>query len=983
MIAGSQTGQAVEIIHSAVPGRARVHIPGLRRSRWLKRCLESTLGESEGISHASASTATGNLLLLYDRRMDLQGLIQNIEQLLRTDRARLEKHIARRPASWHLMQATKVLRRLRSSLGGLSPEVIEHRIKLRGPNTLPAIPGRSRWEILAEQFQSMPVALLICAAALSALTGAPIDAVVVLCVVVLNAGIGYATENYAERTISSLTKSARNPVPAVRDGRQDLVPVEAIVPGDLLDLRPGVVIAADARVVEANGLTINESMLTGESTPVPKSPECLGPSVPLAERSNLVYRGTIVTGGNGLAVVVATGADTEIGRVQALIGTANAPATPMQRQLKRLGRQLVGIAGGACGLVFLVGFLRGFGILQTLKSAVVLAVAAVPEGLPTLATTTLALGIERMRRHKVLVRRLGAIETLAAVRVICLDKTGTLTLNRMTVSEIDCSGQNFRASDGGILARDGQTVRASAIPELELLAEIVALCNETVLAGNGREAGLNGSPTESALIEFALNLGLDVLELRRQYPLADVIYRSERRLFMMTIHEAGRDGRLAAVKGSPEEVLALCQRVQLGNEQIPLSESKRQLIKQANRRMANDGQRVLGAAYAWLPGGGIQGSTVPSDLTWAGLIGMADPLRDGIGELLGVLRRAGISPVILTGDQKGTAAAIARRLDLSDGDQLRIADAAQLERLGSLPQLSQVPHVFARVSPAQKLKIVRALQQAGHVVAMTGDGINDSPALKAADIGIAMGHSGSEAAREVAHIVLEDDNLMSLAPAIEQGRTIFSNIQKAIRFLLATNLSEILVMLAAPAAGLGQPLTPAQLLWINLISDVFPALALGVEPPGPNAMGEPRSSPQAEIISPRDFRLLGGQAALMSAGALGAYAYGLRKYGQGNKARTICFASLITSQLLHSLSCRSREHGGFSPALPPNPILSAVLGLSFAFQSAALFFRPIQRILGVAPIGVSDALVSLAAGTIPFVVTEAAKRSDEEPQMDG
>lgn len=967
-------GQSLTAIHVAVPGRARLSVPGLKGSKSIKRRLESALIGSAGILAVSASTVTGNILVHYDRRANLTLVTETIEQLLRregTGRSG-DRMTLLRAGNWHLMQATQVLRRFRSSMSGLSPEVSKYRLEHHGANVLPGIRRRARLEMLLGQLQSLPVALLIGAAALSAATGGVADAVVIICVVALNTGIGYVTESQAERTISSLSKRIGYPVPVMRDGRQQSISVESAVPGDLLELRPGVVVAADARVVAANGLTLNEAMLTGESAPVLKRSERLDkPDVALAERSNMVYGGTIVTGGSGLAVVVATGPRTEIGHIQALIGEATNPETPLQRQLRGLGPPLVWIAGGACGLVFLIGLLRGYGLLQTVKDSIALAVAAVPEGLPTLATTTLALGVEQMRRRKVLVRRLEAVETLASVQVVCLDKTGTMTLNRMTIAEISCGGKIYRANDGEVLDREGQRVELAKTPELKRLAEIVALCNETVIARNQNGSELTGSPTESALVEFALNLGLDVSALRRQHLLLHVTYRSEQRLFMVTLHEAGPNRALAAVKGSPEEVLALCRWVDRGHEHAPMTEAERQSIEQQNSRFADDGQRVLGVAYAELPDHSIPHAGIPPELTWVGLIGMADPLRPGVTELLGVLRRAGISPVMITGDQRGTAAAIARKLDLGNGE-LRIFDSAEFR---GVPELSQAPHVFARVTPAQKLQIVRALQHAGLVVAMTGDGVNDSPALKAADIGIAMGHSGSEAAREVAHIVLQDDNLMSLAPAIEQGRTTYNNIQKAIRFLLATNLSEILVMLTASAAGFGQPLAPAQLLWINLLSDVLPALALGLEPAEPNIMSTPPRDPNEAIIGSRDFQSLGRESALMSAGALAAYGYGVSKYGATSRTRTICLASLITAQLLHALTCRSRQHGPFSKQLPPNHLLSGVLAFSFLAQAGAMFLPPIRRLLGIAPIGVADALAALITGVIPFLANEALKAS--------
>jgi Ca2+-transporting ATPase len=967
-------------LHTVVPGRARFHVRGLKGCRSFQSELESALARRQSIRRVTASVWTGNILVHYDPGAALLSVIEEIERLLRQPRAewRGTPHARRGAGEWHLMPTIQVAKLFGSSSLGLSSKVCQDRHKRCGPNLLPAIGSRSKTDIFLDQFHSLPVAMLMGAAALSIVTGGMADAIVILSVVLLNAGIGYATESQAEKTIRALSKPLDRPVPVIRDGQRNFISAASIVPGDLLDLRPGVVIGADARVVDAHGLTMNEAMLTGESAPVLKSAEALRRAgVALADRTNMVYGGATVTGGSGLAIVVATGADTEVGQVQALVGAANAPETPLQRQLASLGRQLTWLTGGACGMVLLIGLLRGYGLFHTLKNAVALGVAAIPEGFPALATTTLALGIERMRRGNVLVRRLEAVETLASVRVVCLDKTGTITLNRMTVVEISCAGRLYRRVGGTLVNDNGRPARFGETPQLNRLAEIIALCNEAIVAKNHDGSELTGSSTESALMELALDLGVDVADLRSRYPLVEINYRTEGRLFMMTIHKA-RDGRsLAAVKGSPDEVLALCRTVQCGREPEPMTKDIRRSIEEENARLASAGQRVLGVAFAHVSDSGAPRSTVPLGLTWLGLVGMTDPLRPGVPELLKVFHRAGISPVMITGDQRGTAAAIASSLDLGNGE-LRIVDSAELANHAIAPELSSVPHVFARVTPAQKLQIVRALQNMGLVVAMTGDGINDSPALKAADIGVAMGHSGSEAAREVAEIVLQDDNLTSLLPAIEQGRTTYTNIRKAIRFLVATNLSEILVVLGATAFNLGQPLAPPQLLWINLISDVFPALALGLDAPEPNVMSAPPRDPHENIIDWRDFGPLGREAALMSASALGAYSYGLWRYGPTSRARTICFASLVTAQLLHALTSRSRRYKAFSTALPRNHILEAVLVGSFVLQSAAMFFSPIRSLLRIAPISSGDALLALSAGIIPFIAIEALKGSEAE-----
>ncbi len=970
----------VSLVHAAVPGRLRVRVPGLKGVRRLKLALEGALRGAHGITEASASVATGTVLLLFHPDVAAGAIVSAIDDaLLRYAAGRLEPAGGRpRPAPWHVLRVDETLKRLHSSMQGLSAKAFERRLKRYGENALPSIPGRDRMEIILEQFQSLPVALLIGAAALSLFTGGAADAVVVLSVVALNATIGFATEAQAERSVRALSQPSTGGVAVIRAGKREMVPIECTVPGDVLDLRPGVIVAADARIIAAEGLTINEATLTGESAPVQKSPKALEyRAAALADRLNIAYRGTIVTGGSGLAAVVATGAATEIGQLQNFLAGASAPDTPLQRQLAHLGRQLTMIAGGACAAVFLVGLLRGYGFFATLKNAVALAVAAVPEGLPTLATTTLALGVREMRRHHVLIRRLDAVETLASVRIICLDKTGTMTFNRMSAAEVSCDGRAYLCEEGVVRDLD-----RGATPALRKIAEIVALCNEAPCEEDGGGDEAAPSATEAALLQFAKDVGVDVRRLRRDHPLARVSYRSERRLFMTTLHATKRGAKLAAVKGSPEEVLGLCDRIFIGDKPVAFTPELRRHVEQENARLAGAGQRVLGAAYREFAGG-----DAPSgDLIFVGLVGLADPLRPGVAALLASLRGAGVSPVMITGDQRRTAEAIARALDLGNGD-LRIIDSDAFANLAAMPELSQVPHVFARVTPGQKLEIVEALQRAGHVVAMTGDGVNDSPALKAADIGIAMGRSGSEAARDVAHLILQDDNLQSLIPAIRQGRATHANIRRAIRYLLATNMSEILLMLLAPAANLGQPLTPAQLLWINLVTDVGPALALGVEPPHHDVMDAPPMSAREEIVNLQSARVLGREAGLIAAGSFGAYLYGVSRYGYAPRARTICFTSIVTAQLLHALSARSQKHGLLSRQLPPNPILASVVLGSFALQAATMAFAPIRRLLGVAPISAFDLVVALAAGAGPLIANElhktAAARSGEQAQTMG
>jgi len=1025
----------VQAIHTAVPGRARYKIDGLYRSEALKKHLEARLATYAGIDQVSANPVTGNILVSFNSANSASTVASLIDAVLAefegqemsgvdggpgangpSPAAEGNRPFSRAPVyqgdpearrkdlpeqvlppsrshgqqtpPWYLREVPAVLAALRTSrTGGLSQAAAEERLRRYGPNVLPEAALRSDWEILRDQCNSLPVALLGAAAGIALFTGGLVDAVVILGVVAINATIGYLTESQSERTIQSLKNLVRPTALVVREGRPVEVSADKVVVGDLLVLKPGSYVAADARLVEAHRLSVDESTLTGESLPVLKTAEPLTvENLPLADRVNMVYMGTLVTGGQGTAVVVATGRFTEIGQIQLLAGEAASPDTPMERQLSQMGTQLVIVSSAVCGLVFIIGLLRGYGFLQMLQASISLAVAAVPEGLPTVATTTLALGVRNMRTHRVLIRRLDAVETLACVQTICLDKTGTLTLNRMAVVSAYAGMRRVRVTEGQFLV-GGTPIDPLACEELVRMAQVCVLCSETEIERQGGRYVLRGSPTENALISVAIRVGVDVLQLREHFPVVKIDLRSENRNFVRTVHRktAGDLGDpaapfLVAVKGNPAEVLAMCRWHLVEGKRVPLTEDDRFRLETENERMAGEALRVLGVAYGEGAGDVERGES--DGLTWLGLIGMIDPIREGVKDVIDGFHRAGIATVMITGDQSPTAYAIGRELNLSDNQQLEILDSTHLVNLDPevMTALAQKVHVFARVSPAHKLQIVQALQRAGKVVAMTGDGINDGPALNAADIGIAMGHTGTDVAREVADVVLEDDNLETMIVAIGQGRTIYGNIRKSVRFLLTTNLSEIIVTFTALAGGLGQPLNPMQLLWINLISDIAPGLALALEPPEPGVLRRPPRDPREPILQPADFRRVAFESAALSAGALGAYGYGLLRGGAGPHASALAFLSLTTSQLLHAVTSRSETHSVFGPtSLPPNPYLTLALGSSFAVQTLTLLVPGLRTLLGITPIGLTDGLVVAGSALLPFAVNEVTKSEDGPP----
>ncbi|MEW6427356.1 MAG: HAD-IC family P-type ATPase [Thermodesulfobacteriota bacterium] len=888
-----------------------------------------------------------------------------------------------RPSTtWHAREVVAVLDAMQTPVPrGLSVEEATARLAKHGPNALPPAEPRSAWSIIVEQFKSGPVAMLAGAAAVSVLTGGIADAVAIMAVVGINAVIGYVTESQSERTIHSLKNLVTPKVLVVRDGRVVQIDVKDLVPGDLMVLRPGHYVGADARIIEATRLSIDESALTGESMPAAKSAGMLEiEQVPISDRTNMCYMGTLVTGGQGTAVVVSTGVATEMGTIQQLVTEAESPETPMSRELDRIGNQLVYLSGALCGAVFALGLFRGGGFLPMIQTALALAVAAIPEGLPTVATTTLALGIKEMRKRGVLIRHLDAVEALGATQVICLDKTGTITANRMTVAEIHAGAQRYVCERDNLLP-EGSVTGGYLEREVASLLTVMVLCNESEVVRKNGGFVVNGTPTENALVYLAINNGLQIQALEETFPLLKMYHRAENRNFMASVHGADTGGHLVAVKGSPSQVLSYCTHQLIDGRKIELTDEERLHIQSENERMAGAALRVLGAAYRiqsqFDPDGEVDG-ILAEGLVWVGLVGMIDPIRDGVPELMARFHQAGIKTVMITGDQSATAYTVGKSLALNGSSKLNILDAASVSSMEPemLATLSEQTNIFSRVSPAHKLQIVEAFQRGGKVVAMTGDGINDGPALKKADIGIAMGRTGTDVAREVADVVLEDDELETMIVAVRQGRTIYLNVRKALGFLLSTNFSEILVAFVANAAGLGQPLSQMQLLWINMITDIFPGLALALEPPEEDIMHRPPRDPHEPIIRKQDFRRIGVEASAISLGALGAYGFGLARYGAGPRASSMAFLSLTSGQLLHALHCRSETHGIFeSRALKPNKYLNVALGGSFALQALAMVVPGLRSLLGIQPIALADAAVIGTGAVVPLLVNDVYKRA--------
>jgi len=1015
--ASAQQPLYVVVIHESVAGRGRLKIPGLYRNEQLRDDLESHLLGMERIRSVRANVLTGNLLIEYLSQQDLDGYLKEIIDFLerefgqpvlrRTEgierigrggaekspgktKAKLspkkapmqdERYQAQAEHLWHVLPEHRVLDILDSDENGLAEHSVTQRLAQFGPNALTQYRSRSPLQMVLQQFASAPVAMLGVSAVISVATGGLADAAVIAVVVGINAVIGYFTEKSAEDTINALGQLTPDKAMVIRAGEAQEIPLHDVVIGDVLLLSPGVYIPADARLLHSNRLSVDESPLTGESMPVTKDARFQAQNeTALGDRVNMVYMGTMVTGGSGKAIVVATGRHTEIGRIQELVGEAQPPETPMQKQIDTMGMQLAVFSSGICAVVFGVGLLRGKPLLEMLMSAISLAVAAVPEGLPAVATTTLALGIKDMQRQKVLIRKLPAVENLGSVQVICLDKTGTLTLNKMSVVAVHLLSGVLNVQQGRFYQGQTSLDVYETYPISKRLMEVLVLCNESKPNGDG--VGLIGSPTENALMQLAIDSGEDVQRLRDDHPLLKTEYRAEDRPYMVTVHATQNGDYLVAVKGSPLAMLELCCWRDDGEERQPLDDDDRNAILTGNERLGADSLRVLGVAYSVVDD--------PDDydlenLTWLGLVGMEDMMRPGMAQLMEEFHDAGIATVMITGDQSATAYSVGKRLGLSrQGEPLEMVDSMHLDKLNPsvLAGLVNTTSIFSRVSPAHKLRIVEALQINGKVVAMTGDGINDGPALKAASVGVTLGDKGSDVARSIADVVLEDDDLSTMITAVRQGRTIYDNIRKSLHFLLSTNLSEIEVMLVSAFIGGAEILNPMQLLWINLITDIFPGLALALEPSEGNVLKRPPRDPNDPIISPKDYAQLLRESSIISAGSLGVYGYSIMRYGMGQKASTNAFMALTLGQLLQAYRSRSEHTTIFNPeGRPSNRYLDSAIGFSVALQILAVTVPSLRGLLRLAPVGASDLLAIAAGAGLPLLVNESTKKFDHRNRL--
>ena len=863
-------------------------------------------------------------------------------------------------SDWHARSIPQVMEELETSPRGLSAAQAKAHLRRWGTNELEQPRRENLLVRLLDQLKDPMVIVLLAAAVLSLLASGGedwLDAVIILLIVVVNSMISISQEDNAQRALEELQKMSSPKARVLRDGREVRIDASEVVPGDVILLEAGDQVPADGRIFECAGLQADESAMTGESVPVTKGlSERLDEATALADRTNMVIAATVITAGRGKAVVVATGMDTQMGHIAGLLLGAEQTKTPLQKKMGEISKTLSFVCLSVCAVMFGVGLLQGKNILDMFLTAVSLAVAAIPEGLPAIVSIVLAMGVQRMAKRGAIVKKLPAVETLGCAGVICSDKTGTLTQNRMTVVELWTPGGD----------------RALALT-------IGALCSDARLERTGKGLQAIGDPTEGALVLAAAMQGLEKDELEREQPrVGEVPFDSARKL-MATVHPRPGGGYRIMVKGAPDVLLQRCTYLWKKDARA-LGQNEKDQISAANERMAAKALRVLGVAFRdvdALPD--MTARTLERELTFVGLMGMIDPPRPEVRAAVERCAGAGIRPVMITGDHKATAVAVARELNIyRDGDMALTGADLDFMPQDVLEEDIEKFSVFARVTPEHKMRIVRAWQKRGRVAAMTGDGVNDAPALKAADIGCAMGLAGTDVAKGAAHMILTDDNFATIVSAVEEGRGIYANIRKAIHYLLSCNIGEIMTIFVATVLGFEQmPLIPVQLLWLNLVTDSLPALALGVEPVEAGVMERPPRDSGESLFTRRFSFRLAWQGLMVGGLTLMAYFLGLAVMPVGDfpqrTANTMAFATLTLCQLFHAYDVRSEERSLFSIGVLSNPAMNRAFLIGFAMQLAVLCLPPLQAIFSVIGLGLTQWLTVLGLAAAPVVICEAAK----------
>lgn len=862
----------------------------------------------------------------------------------------------REEAEWHTLDSTQVFKELNASEKGLSEAEARERIQRYGSNELRKEKGISPLILFISQFRNFLVLILIVAAGFSFAIGAALDGVVISIIVILNALFGFVQEFRAGKAIEALKRLTSPESLVLRDGRKKKIPSRLLVPGDVVFLEEGSKIPADLRLLETVNLKIDEAPLTGESIPVTKSTAALSKAI-LAERKNICYTGTHVTYGRGRGIVVGTGMETEIGKIASLIEEVKEEATPLQKKLRVFGKNLGILILGISGIVIVGGILRSYPASDMILTGIALAVAAIPEGLPAVVTITLALGLQKLSKENALVRRLPAVETLGSTSVICADKTGTLTKNEMTVRSVWYGGREVEVTGEGY-SPQGEFLynkkRIELEEDLKLLLRIGALCNNASLEGGK----LLGDPTEGAILVAARKGGEEGKEKRVE----EIPFSSERKMMSTVNLVEGR--KQVFTKGAPEIVLAKCDRILWKGKVRTLKKQLRKEILQMNQQLSGEALRVLGFAYK-----DLRDSPEEEKLIFVGLMGMIDPPRESVKRDIFVCKRAGIKVVMITGDHKNTALAIAKEIGIFSEEDIALTGEG-LDRMGDDELKGKVEKitVYARVNPAHKARIVDALKKNNHIVAMTGDGVNDAPALKKADIGIAMGIKGTDVAKEASDMILADDNFSSIVSAVKSGRGVYDNIIRFIRYLLSSNLAEVLVVFIGlliffDPEGIFLPLLAVQILWINLVTDGLPALALGVDPPARGIMARMPRNPKEKLLSREAVSFILWTGLIITVGTLWVFASEL-PHGLA-KAQTMAFTTLVMFEMFNVYNVRSvKGHLG----LFTNKKLLLAVGASILLQLLVVYLPPLQEAFGTVALGGMDWVKILLVSATVFVI---------------
>ncbi len=887
---------------------------------------------------------------------------------------------------WHSLTADETLEKLKSGKEGLSSEEAERRLSQFGPNQLEEIYKPSKARIFLRQFENYLIIVLLAASAISWIAGETTNAYVIVGIIFFISLIGFVQEYKAERAMEALQEMVAPEANVLRaGGRMSRIPVRDLVPGDVVYLEAGDKVPADCRVIEETSLQVVESSLTGESVPEKKGVEAVAEETPLADRTNMVYMGTIVVYGNCRAAVTATGTDTELGRISGLV-QKRPEDPPIKIKFQQLAKQLALVVLAACAIIFAVEVYRGSPVLETLIIAAALAVAGIPESLPFVTTITLAYGTQIMAKKNAIIRRLPAVETLGSTTVICTDKTGTLTRGEMmvrriwTTRDVEVTGSGYDPAGSFIL--DGKEVDPKEDRHLTALLVAGALCNNSKLE-EGPEGGhrVIGDPTEGALIVAASKggrLGLVMDEVEGWY-VSEVVefpFDSEMRR-MTTVHESP-EGLTVSMKGAPETVLNFCSRIMRDGTEEPITSEDRLQALAAADDMAGRGLRVL--ALAWKEteaGASLERDGVESGLTFLGLVGMMDPPREEAKEAIKVCKAAGIRPVMITGDHKLTASAVGRELGiLAEGG--RVLEGTELENMSSeeLSAVIEEVSIFARTTAEHKVRIVEALRNKGHVVAMTGDGVNDAPALRTADIGVAMGKTGTEVSKEASDMVIADDNFATIVSAVEEGRRIYANIRKASSYLLSCNFAEVMTIFIGVMLGLPVPLLALQILWINIVTDEFPAIGLAVEPAHSDLMKRKPRNPAEPILTRGLFIYTLGISAVIFVGTLGLYALSLEEGVPIEGARTTVFAALVIFEIYNAYNSRSLRDSVFTMDPRTNKKLIAGLAASTAGLLAAIYLPFMQKLFDTSPLGAESWAAIVLAASVVVVVAEIFKRRE-------